>query len=223
MIRTLTLSAALAAVVLSGCGKKDADTKGETKKDEAPVAATAPAVAQPAAEPAKRIEPRSLPPAECPAGTTLTALDSSKDLSAVGPFDLGKFTEAIAESAETGGEVTVYLSNKLRSVERYNALPSPVEEKGGAYLKLRFTSKDSPVTAMAFREKQHTEDETVYLGVSLFVKDLSIGVDLGESKAEILAVTDSHVCGTFALHGKHEFDGRKTHFEGTFVAPISLK
>ena len=210
MIRSLTLSAALAALVLSGCGKKDAET---TSKKETPVEV---APTKTPAAPAK-------PVANCPAGTTLTALDSTNDLSAVGPFDLGAFTKALAKSEKNGAEITVYLSNRDYSLEDYGQQASPVKNAGDAYLTLSFYAKDGPVEAAAFGENPHTGEPADYVGTSLFVKDLAVGVSLGESKAEIVAITDTQVCGTFALHGAHEMDGRKTHFEGTFVAPLSAQ
>lgn len=176
----------------------------------------APATDTPPVAPAK-------PVASCPAGTTLTALDSTNDLSAVGPFDLGTFTKAVAKSEKNGSAVTVYLSNRDYSLDDYAKMASPVDKAGDAYLSISFYAKDGPVKAAAFGENPHTGEPADYVGASLIVNDLAIGVSLGESKAEIVAITDTQVCGTFALHGAHEMDGRKTHFEGTFVAPLSVK
>ena len=224
MIHKLSVSAALVALVFSGCGKKDAATEGETKKEEPPAVAKAPADAPPPpVKPATDEAASAAADGECPARTTLTALDSTKDLAAFGPFDLSEFTHALAGSQKDGAKVIIYLSNRDWSLERYGQLPSPVDTAGDAYLKLTFHSKEGPVTAAVFGENPHTGEAAAYVAASLFVKELSIGVDLGESKAEILGITDTQICGTFALHGKHEMDGRKTHFEGTFVAPLPTK
>lgn len=158
--------------------------------------------------------------APCPASTMITALDSSTDISAAGPFDLATFTFAKAKLSSDGTTVQIFISNKDWSLDRLTSLPSPVENNGEAYVTLTFKAKDASALVGAYSPKNREAPPDREVSTSLIVKGNALGVSLGDSKAELVDKTAGRVCGTFDLQGEHEFEGKKTHLAGAFVADL---
>ncbi len=194
-------SGVIAAALLGVCALSSC-SKDEGKK------APAPAPKQPALS------------GKCPAATTIAALDSSTDISASGPFDLATFTIAKAQLSGDGTKLQVFIANKDWSIDRLSSMPSPVENAGEAYVTVTFKAKDAAAMIGAYSPKNHDAPPDREVSTSLVVKGNALGVSLGDSKAEVIDMTGARVCGSFDLFGESEFEGKKTHLAGTFVADL---
>lgn len=215
MTKTLTgLVAIIGLCVLPSCSKD----KDKNAPAPAPAAPAAPAKPAPSAEPPAAPTPAAA--GACPTATTVTALDSSKDISKEGPFDLATFTFAKARLSADGAKLEVFVSNKDWPLERLSGLKSPIENNGEAYLALTFKAKDPAALVGTYQAKNRDQPGDREVTTSLFVNQHALGVSLGDSTAAIIQHADGTVCGTFDLNGEHEFDGKKTHFAGTFLAPL---
>lgn len=202
----------LGLCLVSSC--KKAEDKPAPPPPEAPKAD--PVVAVP--------KPPVAPPAtgNCAAGTTLTALDSAKDISKAGPFDLLSFTFAKAQWDADRSTLKVYVSNKDWSLERLNSLPSPVASNGEAYVVVAFSQDDKPALG-SYPENPHDRTAKRYVSTSLIVNGESLGISLGASTAEIVELANGKVCGKFDLNGDISPNPGTTHIAGTFVAELAEK
>lgn len=206
---------ALALLLSAACDKGGAPASSEAADAvvKADVAKTEPKPSESEVE--KRDEkPAAVPSKLCPQATVLNAMDSSKDLSAVGPFDLPTFTYAKA-TRESDGEVNVYISNQDLARAKLQGMRSLAAGASDAVVKLTFRSTGAALAQGVFGTAREGKTR---VKATLFVKDMSLAVGLGESSAELLELRDGMVCGTFDLKGEHDFGHGLSHFAGSFVA-----
>ncbi|MFA7244915.1 MAG: hypothetical protein WC070_01895 [Candidatus Magasanikbacteria bacterium] len=152
----------------------------------------------------------------CPSITTIENLISS-DVSFVegGPFDATTFVYAKAK--KQSGRLYIYISNKDFSISKLTGLNSPVkgEENGVGVFGLVFSNASSAVDVAIYDPtsgygNSYWVTAEMYLPVGPNATNALLGMNAGQ--AEILAMNDSQVCGTFDL------SSAKTKAKGTFVA-----
>jgi len=155
--------------------------------------------------------------ADCPVATELSTFEST-DSSVVegGPFDAATFTHAVAK--ESNGKVTVYISNKDIPANKFGTLVSPINEEDpagtGAFILVMSNGLDAAGVG--------TYDPTAGYGQPYWVTGsmlVPVGkqgtealLGMNSGSAEIVAMDDSKVCGTFDL------SGNTTEAVGSFVA-----
>ncbi|HBB37630.1 MAG TPA: hypothetical protein DEP63_02125 [Candidatus Magasanikbacteria bacterium] len=154
--------------------------------------------------------------ADCPAATELTSLEST-DTSVVegGPFVASTFT--FAKAKVVSGKLNVYIANEDYAVSKFGGLDSPVKgaEKGTGVLQLVFSNGAEEVgvgtydPASGYGQPNWVTAE-MHVPVGPTATDALLSMNSGS--AEVVAMDDSKVCGTFDL------TGAKSTAVGTFVA-----
>ncbi len=227
MAKTVFSCMLVVALAVAGCGKKDKDQgKAEPSQDQAAPITPGQSVTskpiekpiEPAPDPAAAtpVAPPLAPLGPCPAGTTITELTSSIDISDSGPFDWSKFTIAKALSKDDGKQLRIFISDQDYPIKKMDGLMTPVAAKGDAVLAISLYNGDQPVTIGEYSPGKYKHPHTALAEVQIHRGDKGAFVGLGITGGvvRVLDMPDGKVCGEF------EVKSAKSLAKGTFVAPV---
>jgi predicted small lipoprotein YifL len=213
-----TVALALVVAAAAGCGRKGSD-RAPAEEREADRPGPPSITAKPAEKP---IEPEPAPAARpaplgpCPAGTAITALSSSIDISDAGPFDWSRFTIAKARVKDGGKLIRVFLSSQSYPVERMDSLSTPVAAKGDAVLAISLYGGADPVTVGEYRPGKYKDPFTALaeLQVAKGERGAFVGLGITEGAVRVLDLPEGRICGEF------EVQSERSLARGTFVAEL---
>ena len=155
--------------------------------------------------------------AQCPKDNQITKLTSNMEaFKAVQPLVFSKVVSAGAYAKKDGTKLQVCMSNADFPIDKMaNDFVVPITEKSQWIAVLNFSNARNPIVAGKYTAAAgYGKPFWVYAEVKVNYGEKNTIVSLGvvEGTAEIVEITDTHVCGTFNLKNAKGDSSISGHF-----------